>query len=70
VDVGFVKLTSGSFCGNMVFKMNIQFSCHVFCAAVVLDLSSFKIGQSPIFQFFHTGFDSTVTNALHEHYRV
>jgi hypothetical protein len=27
VDVGFVKLRSDSFCGNRVFKMNIQFCC-------------------------------------------
>jgi hypothetical protein len=25
VDVGFVELSSGSFCGNTVLKMNIQF---------------------------------------------
>jgi hypothetical protein len=36
VDVGFVKLTSGSFCGNRVFKMNIPFFCPVTCAALVL----------------------------------
>jgi hypothetical protein len=35
VGVGFVKLTSDSFCGNRVFKMNIQF-CPVTCAAVVM----------------------------------
>jgi hypothetical protein len=27
VDVGFVKLTSDSFCGNRCFQMNIQFCC-------------------------------------------
>jgi hypothetical protein len=32
VDVGFVKLTSDSFCGNRVFKMNIQFCCHLCCS--------------------------------------
>jgi hypothetical protein len=36
VDVGFVKLTSDSFCTNRVFKMNIQFCCPVTYAAVVL----------------------------------
>jgi hypothetical protein len=35
VDVGFVKLTFDSFCGNSVFKMNIQFFCPVTCAAVL-----------------------------------
>jgi hypothetical protein len=34
VDLGFVKLTSDSFCGNRVFKLNIQFCCPVTCAAV------------------------------------
>jgi hypothetical protein len=36
VDVGFLKLTSDSFCGNKVFGMNIQFCCPVTCAAAVL----------------------------------
>jgi hypothetical protein len=36
VDVGFEKLKSDSFCGNRVFKMNIQFCCPIICAAVVL----------------------------------
>jgi hypothetical protein len=36
MDVGFVKLMVDSFCGNGVFKMNIQFCCPVTCAAVVL----------------------------------
>jgi hypothetical protein len=36
VDIGFVKLTLDSFCGNRVFKMNIQFCCPVTCAALVL----------------------------------
>jgi hypothetical protein len=36
VDVGFVKLTSDSFYGNMVFKMNIQLCCPVICAAAVV----------------------------------
>jgi hypothetical protein len=31
VDVGFVKLTWDSFCGNRVFKMHIQFYCHQCC---------------------------------------
>jgi hypothetical protein len=31
VDAGFVKLTSDRFCGNRVFKMNIQFCCHLCC---------------------------------------
>jgi hypothetical protein len=37
VDVGFVKLTSGSFCVNRVFKMNIQFCCPVSCVPVFCD---------------------------------
>ena len=28
-DVGFVKLLSDFFCGNRVFKMNIEFCCHL-----------------------------------------
>jgi hypothetical protein len=36
VDVGFVKLMLDSFCGNIVFKINIQFCCPVTCTAVVL----------------------------------
>jgi hypothetical protein len=36
VDVGFVKVTSDSFCGNRVFKMNIQFCCHVYCSNSVI----------------------------------
>jgi hypothetical protein len=36
MDVGFVKPTSDSFCGNRDFKMNIQFCCPVTCAAIVL----------------------------------
>jgi hypothetical protein len=35
LDVGFVKLTSDSFCWNRVFKMNILFCCRVICATVV-----------------------------------
>jgi hypothetical protein len=33
MDARFVKLTSDSFCGNRVFKMNIQFFCPDTCAA-------------------------------------
>jgi hypothetical protein len=40
VDVGFVKLTSDSFCGNRVFKMNIQFCCHQFCSSSVIFLNN------------------------------
>jgi hypothetical protein len=36
VDIGFVKLTSDSFCGSGVFKMSIQFCCPVTCAAAVV----------------------------------
>jgi hypothetical protein len=36
VDVRFVKLTSASFCGNRVFKMNIQFWCHLCCSSSVI----------------------------------
>jgi hypothetical protein len=35
VDVGFVKLTSDSFCGNRAFKMNIQFCSHLCCNSSV-----------------------------------
>jgi hypothetical protein len=31
VDVGFVKLMSGSFYGNRAFKINIQLCCHLCC---------------------------------------
>jgi hypothetical protein len=36
VDVGFVMLTSDSFRGNRIFKMNIQFLMQFTCAAVVV----------------------------------
>jgi hypothetical protein len=36
MGVGFVKLRSDSFCGDRVFKMNIQFCCPVTCAAIVV----------------------------------
>jgi hypothetical protein len=36
VDVGFVKLTSDSFCRNRVFKMNIQFCRPVTCVPVLV----------------------------------
>jgi hypothetical protein len=36
VDVGFVKLTSDSFCGNSDLKMNIQFFCHLCCSRFVI----------------------------------
>jgi hypothetical protein len=29
--VGFVKLTTDSFCGKWAFKVNIQFCCHLCC---------------------------------------
>jgi hypothetical protein len=32
VDAGFLKLMSDSFCGNGVFKLNIQFCCHLCCS--------------------------------------
>jgi hypothetical protein len=33
VGVGFVKLSSDSFCRNRVFKMSIQFCCHLCCSS-------------------------------------
>jgi hypothetical protein len=36
MDVRFVKFRSDNFCGNRVFKVNIQFCCPVTYAAVVL----------------------------------
>jgi hypothetical protein len=36
VDVGFVKLMSDGFCRNRVFKMNIQFCCHLCCISSVV----------------------------------
>jgi hypothetical protein len=36
VDVGFVKLTSDSFCGNRVYKMNIELCCHLCCSSCVI----------------------------------
>jgi hypothetical protein len=36
VDVGFMKLTLDSFCGNRVFQKNNQFCSPVTCAAVVV----------------------------------
>jgi hypothetical protein len=35
-DVEFVKLTSDGFCGNRVFRMNIQFCCHLCCSSFVI----------------------------------
>jgi hypothetical protein len=29
VDAGFVSLTSDSICVNRIFKMNVQFCCHL-----------------------------------------
>jgi hypothetical protein len=36
LDVRFVKIMSDSFCGNRVFKMNIQFWCHLCCSSSVI----------------------------------
>jgi hypothetical protein len=36
MDVGFVKLMSESFCENGIFKMNIQFCCHLCCCISVI----------------------------------
>jgi hypothetical protein len=36
VDGGFVKLTSDSFCGSTVLKINIQFFCHLCCSKSVI----------------------------------
>jgi hypothetical protein len=36
VYVGFVKLTSDRFCGNRVFRMNMQFRCHICCRRSVI----------------------------------
>jgi hypothetical protein len=36
VNAEFVKLTLVSFCGNMVFKMNIHFCCHLCCSSAVI----------------------------------
>jgi hypothetical protein len=36
VDVGCVKLTLDSFCGNRVFKINIRFCCHLCCNSFVI----------------------------------
>jgi hypothetical protein len=35
MDVGFVKLTLHSFCVYRVFRMNIQFCCHLCCSSSV-----------------------------------
>jgi len=32
-DIGFVKLLSGCFCGNGVFKLNIKFCCCLCCSS-------------------------------------
>jgi hypothetical protein len=34
MNVGFVKLTGYSFCGNKVLKMNIQFCCYLCCTMI------------------------------------
>ena len=36
VDAGFVKLLSDCFCGNSVFKMNIEFCCHLCCSSSMI----------------------------------
>jgi hypothetical protein len=36
LDVGFVKFTLDSFCGNRIFEMNIQFCSNVTCAGVIV----------------------------------
>jgi hypothetical protein len=36
VGVGFVKLKSDNFCGNTVFKLNIQFCCHLCCSSYMI----------------------------------
>jgi hypothetical protein len=36
MDVGFVKLTLGSFYGNKVFTVNIQFCCHLCCSSCAI----------------------------------
>jgi hypothetical protein len=58
VDVGFVKLTSDRFCGNRVFKMNIQFCCHMRCSSSVIFLNN--PSQCMMFSFCHWRFSPTV----------
>jgi len=36
VGVGFVKLSSECFCGNGVYKMNIEFCCHLRCSNSII----------------------------------
>ena len=36
VDVGFVKLSSDCFCGNSVFKMNVEFYRHICCSSFMI----------------------------------
>jgi hypothetical protein len=33
MDVGFVKILSDCFCGHRLFKMNIEFCCHLWCSS-------------------------------------
>jgi len=33
MDIGFVKLLSGCFCGNRVFKLHIEFCCCLCCSS-------------------------------------
>jgi hypothetical protein len=47
VDVGFVKLTSDSFCGSRVFKINIQFCCHLcYSSSVIFKTVLINVWQS------------------------
>jgi hypothetical protein len=36
INVGCVKITLDSFCGKRVFKINIQFCCHLCCSSPVI----------------------------------
>jgi len=47
VDFGFVKFSLDCFCGNRVFKMNIEFRCHLSCSwSMILDTILFNLRQS------------------------
>jgi hypothetical protein len=52
VDVGFVKVTLDSFCGNKVFEMNIQLCCHL-CDFSKQSFSMYDNFFLPVLTFVH-----------------
>jgi hypothetical protein len=70
VNVAFVKLTSFSFCGNRVFKMNIQFCCSrsVIFETIFLSVrwSPVIVDSCPLFLFADAGFPFVYADIISE----